>query len=72
MHVVHMCCILSLSNLKLFFYGPAERLAVGRAGVDAVTAVGAVLPFRAALAARVKIERASLLAGGLALAGTLF
>ena len=67
-----MCSILLLPNLKLFFCGPAERLAVGRAGVDAVTAVGAVLPFRAALAARVKIERASLLAGGLALAGTLF
>ena len=58
--------------LELFFCGPAQRLAITRASADAVTTVGAVLPFRAALAAGVKIERAGLLARGLALAGALF
>ena len=48
-----------------------QRLAVARAGIDAVAAVGAVPALGAALAARIQFKRAGLLAGSLALAGAV-
>ena len=59
---------LSTKNIRFFtrsiFYRPLQRRAIASAGLNAVAAVGAIVPGGAAPAAGVQIERAGLLCGG--------